>query len=85
MKGKKMSKNKVSINLGGSGAMMLTLAFFIAKIMGYINWSWWFVFAPLWLGLAIILSVLAVGALGVILFAVMSALLDQRKYKKKRF
>jgi hypothetical protein len=44
-----MSNNSnVTVNLGGWG-MVLTVVFFISKIMGYIDWSWWWVFAPLWL------------------------------------
>lgn len=26
----------------------LTLIFIALKLMGYINWSWWWVLAPLW-------------------------------------
>ncbi|MGM0124873.1 hypothetical protein IGI37_002267 [Enterococcus sp. AZ194] len=34
---------------GNSGlglASILTIIFVIAKITGYINWSWWLVFSP---------------------------------------
>lgn len=27
---------------------LLTIIFVIAKLGGYINWSWWLVFAPAW-------------------------------------
>jgi hypothetical protein len=36
-----------------SGTTLLSIVFFVAKITGYINWSWWLVFAPLWAGTAI--------------------------------
>lgn len=48
----------MKINIGGTG--LLTLAFFIAKVTGYISWSWWIVFAPTWVPL-----VLLVGFMGV--------------------
>lgn len=31
-----------------SGGTVLAVAFFVAKILGYINWSWWLVFLPIW-------------------------------------
>ena len=37
------------MNIKIGGATALTLAFFAAKIFGYISWSWWAVFAPIWL------------------------------------
>jgi len=43
---------------------LLTLAFFGAKIFGYITWSWWLVFAPLWLPPVIFFGCLA--AFGVV-------------------
>jgi hypothetical protein len=57
-----LSKNTNSINVGGSGTTLLTIAFFVAKILGYIDWPWLWVFAPLWLPLAVILVI--VGVLG---------------------
>lgn len=38
----------MNIGIGG----LLTVIFVIAKITGYITWSWWLVFAPLFAGLA---------------------------------
>jgi hypothetical protein len=36
---------------------VLTLIFVIAKIMGYIDWSWWLVFLPSYFGILIFLGV----------------------------
>lgn len=38
---------------------ILTIIFVIAKIMGYLNWSWLWIFSPLWIAFLLIL-VLAV-------------------------
>ncbi len=45
-------------NAGGIGVLGLLGVLFVAlKLMGYIDWSWWWVLAPFWapvaLGLAI--------------------------------
>lgn len=33
---------------------LLFLIFLTLKLMGYITWSWWWVFAPLWGPLAVL-------------------------------
>ena len=37
----------------------LALVFITLKLTGFIDWSWWWVTAPLWGGAAIVLSVAA--------------------------
>ena len=37
---------------------ILTIIFVIAKITGYIAWSWWLVLLPLYGGLALVLLVM---------------------------
>jgi hypothetical protein len=39
------------IGLGG----VLFVIFLILKLTGVISWSWWWVFAPIWIPIAIIL------------------------------
>ena len=43
---------------GGSPAALLGIAFIILKLCGVIDWSWWWVAAPLW-GPVALLAVLA--------------------------
>ncbi|EKN6090349.1 transmembrane Fragile-X-F protein [Yersinia enterocolitica] len=40
--------------------MALGLIFITLKLMGYIAWSWWWVTAPFWGGLALWLVIIAV-------------------------
>jgi len=39
---------------------ILTLMFVAAKLVGYIDWSWWWVFCPIWIEAAITIAVLVV-------------------------
>jgi hypothetical protein len=40
-----------SSSSGGIGFFgLLTILFVAMKIMGYINWSWWWVFSPMLIG-----------------------------------
>lgn len=41
---------------------ILTIIFVIAKILGYITWSWWLVFLPSIIAISIALIFLTVGA-----------------------
>jgi hypothetical protein len=46
-------RNKTVINNSGSGMILLFIAFFFAKLTGLIDWSWFYVTMPLWIGFAI--------------------------------
>lgn len=57
-----MSEKK-SVNTSNiSFINLLTVLFIGLKLTGHIDWSWWWVLSPLWLGLVIImvLAILAV-------------------------
>lgn len=46
---------------GGIGfAGVLFLIFLVLKLVGTINWSWWWVTAPLWGGLAVYLLLIII-------------------------
>ena len=53
-----MSNNiqKVSLNFGE----VLLVAFIVLKLCGVINWSWWWVFSPVWIPLAIVAVILII-------------------------
>ena len=54
-----------SSNSGGIGFLgMLTILFIALKLTGYITWSWWWVLAPAWIGIATVL----VAMLGLAIF-----------------
>lgn len=63
----KTSNKTDTVNYGCGGFLgsVLTIIFVLAKILGYIDWSWWWVFAPTWgpiaFYLAIIISVAVIG------------------------
>jgi hypothetical protein len=59
----KMNQKRMDINLSG----FLLILFIIFKLVGVINWSWWWVLSPLWLPYALILLVLFIGGLGVVI------------------
>lgn len=44
-------------------APLLCLLFLGLKLAGAINWSWWWIFAPLWGMLAIAVLILVIGAM----------------------
>lgn len=53
-----------SSSSGGIGFVgLLTIVFVIAKLTGHLDWTWWWVFSPVWIGWGFILAILAVIAL----------------------
>lgn len=56
-------KNTSSSRSAGPGCLTLMFLIFLTlKLCGVINWSWWWVTAPLWIGAGIALTFMA-GAL----------------------
>lgn len=47
------------MNIGLPG--LVFIVFLVLKLTGYIDWSWWWVTAPLWVGVAIGLTMVAIG------------------------
>lgn len=48
-------KNSNSSSSSGIGFFgLLTVAFIVLKLTGYIDWSWWWVLAPIWLPFSIV-------------------------------
>jgi len=59
-----MSKNYHTSSSGGIGFIgLLTILFIGLKLTGYIDWSWWLVLSPIWVGTLIALIILLVGLL----------------------
>jgi len=61
--------SKKSAQSSGSGtSMVLFIVFLILKLTNVIDWSWWWVTCPLWIGLAIVLAMMAIaGIIGLII------------------
>lgn len=50
--------DKQTTSSGGIGiGSALFLVFLVLKLTGYINWSWWWVTAPLWGTVALVFAV----------------------------
>lgn len=56
-----MPNNSSSSSSGGIGfAGLLTVVFITLKLLGKIDWSWWWVLSPLWIGFALVIAVIVV-------------------------
>lgn len=55
-----MSKESTTIVRGNGFCGMLFITFLVLKLTNVINWSWWWVTAPLWapIGLVVIIVVI---------------------------
>jgi len=45
-------------NSGISLNMVLFLIFLVLKLTGHIDWSWWWVTSPLWIGIVLVVVIL---------------------------
>lgn len=80
------NENKnVSIKLVTPTSLVLFTLFFLAKIFDKIDWSWLWIFSPLWIPLALIIIII----LGWLLLLAFMTILDYfielwEEYKRKR-
>lgn len=66
-------KKKVSVNFGGIGTT-LAIVFMVLKLTGTITWPWLWVFAPIWIPLAIVLVILAIWGISVLALIIVAAI-----------
>lgn len=53
----------ITTNKGMGFCGTLTIVFIILKLTHVIDWSWWWVLAPLWIPVAVVLGVIAIAAI----------------------
>jgi hypothetical protein len=66
-----MSKSNSNSGIGVLG--LLGVSFVVLKLIGIINWSWWWVTLPFWGGLALIFAILIIP----IIIGVLVAIFDK--------
>ena len=73
---------KVSVQVGPGLPVLLFLVFLVLKLTGHIDWSWWWVTAPLWGPLAIVFALAAVaGVVWLVLTGVLLAWMAIAKWR----
>lgn len=59
-----------STQSGGIGfAGLLTIVFIVLKLLGKIDWSWWWVLSPLWISLLVGIVIIVLVISGAIYFS----------------
>lgn len=57
-------KNQKQVNQNGVTFLgLLFIVFLVLKLTKVIDWSWWYVSMPLWIGLAVVALVFIVGTI----------------------
>ncbi len=63
-----MPNNNVVVGFGFSFPSLLFLLFLTLKLVGVITWSWWWIFAPIWIPTVVVL--------GLVIMVLIAFLLD---------
>lgn len=50
--------NTRSGGIGFTG--LLTIVFIVLKLTGFIAWSWWWVFSPIWISILLVIAILII-------------------------
>lgn len=67
-----------SSGIGFTG--LLTIAFIVLKLTGFIDWSWWRVLSPMWISFIVVVGICMFAVFGSVGFA----LFRDRKRKKTK-
>jgi len=59
--------NQIVIKGGIGFCELLTIVFIVLRLIGVITWSWWWVLAPIWIPLAIIIILMVIGLIIIVL------------------
>lgn len=70
-----MSDIKVSSQPAIGFVGLLTIVFVVLKALGYITWSWWWVFSPLWIS--------AIAGVGIVVLCIIIAFFLVKKEDKE--
>lgn len=57
----------ITVSLGGGFCGLLTILFVGLKLTNYIDWSWWWILAPMWMPTAFALAIVAVVATAIVI------------------
>ena len=60
-----LENERGGINIGFIG--LLTILFIVLKVTGYVAWSWWWVLAPLWIGIPVMIMLVLIIIFGAVL------------------
>lgn len=64
---------KVTVNFGGIGTL-LAIVFMVLKLTGHIDWSWVWVFAPIWIPLVIAVGIIVIYLLVLLIVGLIAAI-----------
>lgn len=69
-------KNNVVVSCSVGFTEILFLVFLVLKLTGVIDWSWWWITAPLWGGFGILLGIFLAGCIFIVLATLIKMIMD---------
>ena len=77
-----MNDKSVRVSLGISLSGLTFIVFLVLKLCGVIDWSWWWVTAPLWGPFALLIAGLFVYIIIAVIIALVRCCIRKRKEKR---
>lgn len=71
-----MEDRKINVNVNGWFTGLLTIAFIVLKLCGVIDWAWIWVFAPLWIPIAVVVGTYLIVLVFSMIFALIASKFD---------
>ena len=67
-----MTDANISFSFGGFSSL-LTILFIALKLLDKIDWSWWWVLSPLWIGLGLFIAFFIIIGISMIIYAIITS------------
>lgn len=71
-----MEDRNINVNVNGWFTGLLTIAFIVLKLCGVIDWAWIWVFAPLWIPIAVVVGTYLIVLVFSMIFALIASKFD---------
>jgi len=78
-----MASKSSSSGIGLTG--VLFVVFLVLKLTGNIDWSWWWVTSPLWIPVALVVSIFLVAVFIIMLLLIFGFNIDDLKNKFEKY
>ncbi len=75
-----LERKNTSLGVLGSPAFVLFCIFLVLKLIGQIDWSWVWVFAPLWISIGFVALIIALALVG----SILSEKFENWRFRRRR-
>ena len=71
---------KITVGCGGVSFNFIGVIFIILKLTNTVDWSWFWVLCPFWIGIALVITIFLIMGIGALLVFVAALIVEKKGY-----